>query len=108
MTNRLLARRGNQGIVLIVVLIIIFLMSIVSATIFSQSMSQSKTAGSQVDEIVAEQLAKGKFWQSYANSHPETGGAFTPTPDTTVTLNGHQYSVRASIAGQDVTVTTSY
>lgn len=94
--------KDTSGVVMIVVFIIIIVMMIVSATILSQSMSQSKTARAQVDEIVAEQLAKGAFWNSY---RPD--GTFSTSPSTP-TLNNRVYSVNISNPGTNVFVNISY
>ena len=94
--------KDTSGIVMVVVFIIIMVMTIVSATIFSQSMSQSKTARAQVDEIVAEQLAKGVFWNSY-----KPDGVFS-TSFSPTTLNNRVYTVTISNPGSNVFLNVSY
>ena len=115
MVNRL---RNGTGVVLIIVIIIIFLMSIVSATIFSQSMSQSKTGRAQVNAIVAEQLAKGMYWKHYQyNYSPVTGlwGNFTSLcpadPDCNVTIDGQSYNTVVTppaLGANNLTVLVNY
>ncbi len=117
MRKRIFRVQNNKGIVLIVVLIVVFLMAIVSATIFSQSMSQSKTARIQMDDIVADQVTKGAYWQSYSKSIGDpsaagwTPGAFSSPCSgggCTVSLNGHTFKVVVSNVLQDITLQTTY
>ena len=91
-------RKGsdNSGVILIIVMIILLVMATFSVGIFSQSMSQTKTSRSQVDDIVAEQLAKGVFFSSYNSQDVESGvGINHPQNSNGVTynLNGRIYTV---------------
>ena len=99
----------ESGVILIIVLIILLVMATFSVGIFSQSMSQTKTSRSQVDEIVAEQLAKGIFWKMY-NSE-QAGGALSSAPSS-MTLNGRNYvftpTVSVSGAYQAVSINVDY
>ncbi|MBI3602490.1 MAG: hypothetical protein HY209_06325 [Candidatus Omnitrophica bacterium] len=74
----------ESGIVMVIVLLIVMVMMIFAVTILSQSMSQSKTSRSAVDQIVGDQLAKGLFWNSYAS-----GSCFGSL---TVPLNSRTYT----------------
>ncbi len=89
---------NQSGVIIIIVMMIIMVISIVSMTIFSQSMSQSKTSHAQVDQIVLEELAKGAFWVAYNNA--VSIGTLNYTPNhaykynvpTPLVINGHSYS----------------
>ncbi len=110
MFKKLAIHKNETGIVLIVVLIIIIIMSIVSATIFSQSMSQSRTTRSQVDAIVAEELAKGQYWKSFSQS-AGSGTAFTGTCVSGVcsdTINGRVFNTSFASTGSNIQVNVSY
>lgn len=94
----ILYKAGNKsGIVLIIVMIIIILMAIVSTTIFSQSMSQSKTARSQVDDIVAQQLAKGLYFKGYTSSAASCFAGYScsyqPPNSGSMIVNGRSYNI---------------
>ena len=104
-------KKNSSGIVLIIVLIVIILMSIVSATIFSQSMSQSKTTRTQVDAIVAEELARGLYWKSFSQSNSETGtfNSACPTPGSCqTTINGRSFNPVITSSGLDINVNVGY
>ena len=93
---------NNSGVILIIVLIILMVMGIVSISIFSQSMSQSTSSRSEVDQMVAEQLAKGAFWQSYNST---AGGDFATGAHTTAPINGRTFLINVSTDPSDSTNT---
>ena len=99
---------SSSGASLIMILIVISVMGVFAITILSQSMSETKTTRTQVDQIVAEQLAKGALWNSYDNHVP--GSAIPATTTSSVNLNGRTYdTVVAHPAGtNNVTVTVNY
>lgn len=106
----LVINKNDKGVILIVVLIIIIVMSIVSATIFSQSMSQSKTTRSQVDAIVAEELAKGQYWKSFSDSLGGagfTGNCMLPGCINNI-INGRVFNTSFSSAGSNIQVSVAY
>ena len=95
-------RKNNSGVILIIVLVILMILSIVSVTIFSQSLTQTKTSHSQVDQIVTEQLAKGAFWvaANRATQQAISGGIIPYDGPNTITsdvLNGRTYSATVEI-----------
>ncbi len=105
MLRQLRKTDSEQGIVLIIVLIVLMVMAIVSMTIFSQSMSQSKSARAQIDQITAEQLAKGGFWAAFSNTSSSSTAMSTSFP-----LNGRTFtlSVPSVSSGSNLTATVSY
>lgn len=99
---------NNRAAALMMVLIVTMVMAVIGITIFSQSMSQSKTAHSQVDQIVAEQLSKGAFWNFYNTNPP---GTLSPVANSSsTTLNGRTYTttVTYNAATKDTDVQVSY
>ncbi len=93
----------KSGVVIIIVLIIIMVMVVFGVTILSQSMSQSKTSRAQVDQIVADQWAKGVFWNAY------TSGSCSGSP--TTTINNRTYTATISSGSgpdQHCSVTVNY
>ena len=121
MALRLHKITNDSGIVMVVILIIIMVMALVSATIFSQSMSQTKTSRAQVDQIVAEEFAKGAFWTAY-NQALSNGSISYPfyypgplsTNLLTFSVNNRTYSAQVTIstltssATPNVVVTSNY
>jgi|GEM_PF-2820196 len=111
----------NSGVVLVIVLIIIIIMSIIGASIFSISMSQSRSSRSQVDQIVAEQLAKGAFWSAYNQNINANNPNFTSAPlcaspcvssggGCSCNLNGRtfSYQVSPSVSPYNASVEINY
>jgi hypothetical protein len=98
----------EKGMVLVLVLIVLMVMGIFSITMFSQSMSQSKTSHAEVDAIVAEQLAKGIFWSSFYNT--TVGGNLHALPNlsSNYTINNRTFSPSETISGNNINVTVSY
>ena len=94
--------KDKSGVLLVVVLIIVMVMMVLSVTIVSQSMSQSRGSRYQADQIVAEQWAKGVFWQQYS------AGNFSATTQQ-FNLNNHTYTCTTNPNSlPQVTVSCSY
>lgn len=78
--------RQESGVILLMVLIVVIVLAIISASILFTSLNQGTSTQAQIDEIKAEQLAKGVLWEQYykgfngAVTNPEEmdGKIFTP------------------------------
>ena len=104
MLPRLSKVAKNKGIMLVIVLIVLMVMAIFSLTIFSQSMSQSKSALNQVDQIMLDQYVKGAFWIAY-NSVPNPIPYGPPNPSNTYIYNA---PTSASIHGRFFTAKVTF
>jgi len=63
-----LKRINNEsGVVLFIVLMTAIIIMLFSVGILTQSLNESNTAQQQIDQIVSDQLAKGVFWNAFAN-----------------------------------------
>ena len=58
-------RMNSSGVMMIIVVVFILIMSIVSANMISQSMSEAKVARSQAVEVMKEELFSGAWWGLY-------------------------------------------
>ena len=97
---------NESGIVLFIVLMTAIIIMIFSVGILTNSMNETNYAQQQVDQIAADQLAKGVFWNAYSNSYfsPYGGNVgistvlnnrtYNITINSTATTN--QYSVTAN------------
>ena len=93
----------ESGMVLVTVLMIVAVMMILSISILSQNVTQNTSSQSQVEQIRADQFAKGVFWNSYS------AGAFNSSNGTLGTYNGKTYSATVSPqANNAYTVRISY
>jgi uncharacterized protein YpmB len=105
---RLIGKTSNKsGIILMIVVIILMAMGVFAITIFSQSMSQTKTTHSQVDQIVLEQLGKGAAYKAISQAAQQrlASNTFNQVSYTaSFTGNGHDYSATAVIASEAHTV----
>ncbi len=82
--------RNESGMVLMIVIMIVLVIMIISITILSQSMNQTSTAREQIDQIKADQIAKGIFWNAYSSE------AITPSAGQSMTVDGKVYTVDVS------------
>ncbi len=93
----------ESGMVLVTVLMIVLVMMILSIGILSQNVTRSTSSQSQVEQIRADQFAKGVFWNAYS------AGVFTSSNGTLGTYNGKTYSATVSPqANNAYTVNISY
>ncbi len=96
------SQNHESGMALVTVLMIVLVMMILSVSILSQHMSQSSSSKAQVDQICADQIAKGVFWNAYSSGNFTPGtanlGAYNgKTYSSTVTAQGgNQYSIQIS------------
>ncbi len=72
---------NESGIVLFIVLMTSIIIMIFSVGILTQSLNEINYAQQQIDQISCDQLAKGIFWNAYANEMGSAAG-------TTLTFNG--------------------
>ena len=63
---------NESGIVLFIVLMTAIIIMIFSVGILSQSMNEINYAQQQIDQIAADQLAKGIFWNAYSSNPGST------------------------------------
>ncbi len=82
--------KRNNGVVLLMVLIVVIVLAIVSASILFTSLNQGTSTQAQIDEIKAEQLAKGVLWDQYykdfttpVRNEELDGKVFSPSIDKT-------------------------
>ena len=68
---------------------------IFSVGILTQSMNEINYAQQQIDQIASDELAKGIFWNAYAQGMQNTGNS------TSIPLSGRSYNVTFTSAGQD-------
>ena len=73
--------------VLVTVLMVVIVISFVAAATLSLNLSQSNSARSQVDQIVAQEFAQGAFWKTYADAN---SGIIASVPDES--LNGKVFT----------------
>jgi len=78
---------NESGIVLFIVLMTAIIIMIFSVGILTQSANEVNFAQQQIDQIQAEELAKGMYWLSYSSI---VDGAALP-PNTTFLLSGRNY-----------------
>lgn len=85
---------NESGIILFIVLMTAIIILIYSLSILTQSMNEINYAQQQIDQISSEQLAKGAFWNAYANTTAATAGVTnSSSPLTAAFGNGRQYTV---------------
>lgn len=62
-----LSALNNKGMVMIMVIMVVMVLMILSASILSTSLNQSVSTQGQVDDIKAEQIAKGEFFKDQSS-----------------------------------------
>ena len=93
----------ESGMVLVTVLMIVAVMMILSVSILSQNITQSTSSQAQVEQIRADELAKGIFWNTYSS------GAFTKGSTSLGVYNGKTYTATVPAPqAKSATVTISY
>ena len=97
--------RRESGVILLIVIATIMVMSVFAISILSQSLNQSASAQAQVDNIVAEELAKGAFWKVYADKN---GGVVNPTVSSEPSLNGKVFTVSITNSSTQYNSQVSY
>jgi hypothetical protein len=98
---------NDSGIVLILVIVILLVMAISSASIFSQTMNQGAVSRGQIDDLVAQQLAKGIFWSVY---NPKDPNATPNNPQqTTYVINGRTFTTGpATLPSGNLSISVTY
>lgn len=81
-------RTDNSGVVMITVLVLVLVMSVVAIGVLGINISQVSTSSSVVDNIKAEQLAIGAFYQYHQRMLDANGVA--PPPEV---IDGKTYTV---------------
>jgi len=94
--------RRHSGMVLLMVLVVIITMSILLTTMLSQNMSQVFSSQDKVDQIKAEELARGAYWKAYMDI--SSGTAPTVSSET---LDGKTFTVGA-LGGKPADSTVQY
>jgi len=100
---------NESGIVLFIVLMIAIVIMIFSVGILTQSSNEINYAQQQIDQIAADQLSKGVWWNAYASASatgapvmpggaiPANGRAYTMGMTSASAVNGiTSYNVSAS------------
>ena len=83
---------NESGIVLFVVLMTAIIIMIFSVAILTQSMNELNYAQQQIDQISSEELAKGMWWNAYANGmNGMAGGAVSAN------LPGRNYQMMINV-----------
>lgn len=90
MGNMLRRLNNKSGVVMLMVLMVVIVLMILSVSILSSSLNKNMGNKQTVDEIAAEQLAKGFFWKEYAEQTVTTDKDLT-----TVELNGKTFTITA-------------
>ncbi len=94
------SQNHGSGMVLVTVLMIVIVMMILSVSILSQHMTQSDSSRAQVEQIQADQLAKGIFWNTYSMGTFTNGttalNANNKTYNSTITTQGSLTNVQIS------------
>ncbi len=88
--------------VLVTVLMIVIVLMILSVSILSQHMTQSNSSQAQVDQIRADQWAKGVFWNAYSS------GNFIPGTTPLGTYGGKTYNSTITTQGNLANIQISY
>src|SRR5271165_2578837 len=65
---------NESGIVLFIVLMTAIIIMLFSVGVLTQSLNETNYAQQQADQIISDQLAKGIFWNAYANGALATAG----------------------------------
>ena len=93
----------ESGMVLVTVLMIVAVMMILCVSILSQNITQNTSSQAQVEQIRADQYAKGVFWNAYSS------GVFTPGSTVLGNSAGKTYTATVSPqAGNAYAVSVSY
>ena len=82
--------KNRSGTVLVVVIMLTMMLSIIIIGILSLNVSQVRSSQSVIDELKAEYLAKGFFYQ-FHQQRAETGAA--PLPGASVDLDGKTFLI---------------
>ncbi len=85
--------KRREGMILVLVIFAVIIIMIYSATIISQSMTEAKLSQDAIDEIKAEQIAKGVFWQNHSNNN------FGPAPTVVNDPGGKTYTATTRNTG---------
>jgi hypothetical protein len=88
----------ESGIIMITVLVLILVMTVVAIGVLGVNISQVSTSESVVDNIKAEQLAIGAFYQ-YHQQQVEGQSGLSPT---TETLDGKTFTIGVTNQGHTV------
>ena len=92
---------NESGIVLFIVLMTAIVIMIFSVGILTQSSNEINYAQQQIDQIAADQLAKGVWWNAYASG-------MTNIPSGSIPANGRAYTMGMATSGVAVNAITSY
>ena len=95
---------NESGIVLFIVLMIAIVIMIFSVGILTQSSNEINYAQQQIDQIAADQLAKGVWWNAYASASA-TGAPVMPGG--AIPANGRAYTMGMT-SNSTVNAITSY
>ena len=99
----LLKKVNNEsGVVLLLTLAVTIVIVVLSISILSQSISQTKTAQEQIDQICRDQMVKGAFWRVYSQAY--VAGA----PLLSVSYNMASNPPFGSCGGKEYTATATY
>jgi len=93
---------NESGIVLFIVLMTAIIIMIFSVGILTQSMNEMNYAQQQIDQIAAEQLSKGMWWNAYAS------GMSAPPQSVSTNLSGGRNYTMSMSSGSSVNGITSY
>jgi archaellum component FlaG (FlaF/FlaG flagellin family) len=94
---------NESGIVLFIVLMTAIIIMIFAVGIVTQSMNEINYAQQQIDQISADQLAKGIWWNAYAS-----GMTNLPSDYKTNLHGGRNYNAAVSSLGSSPTGISSY
>ena len=96
------SRNHESGMVLLTVLMIVAVLMILSIAILSHSVTKNASSQGQVDQIRADEFAKGVFWNAHSS------GSFTPGTTVLGTYGGRTYSSTVTTLGTLANVQISY
>ena len=88
-------RQDNSGVIMVTVLLLVLVITVVAIGILGINISQVSTSQSVVDNIKAEQLAIGAFYQ-YHQQQIEGLNGLTPSP---ATLDGKIFTINLQNMG---------
>lgn len=88
-------RQHESGMVLLTVMMVVAVIMVLSITLLSQTITKNTSVQAQVDQIRAEQFAKGVFWDAYS------AGNFTPGATALGNYNGKAYTATISNPGNN-------
>jgi len=77
--------KNKSGVVLFIVLMTVMVIIIFTLGMLTQSANETNYAQQQVDQIAAQELSKGLFWNAYSSGTMSNGAVYS--------LSGRNYTI---------------